>query len=301
MVGIKIGHVKISHNPRTVSLFIPKSKTDQRERGVSRTLKCNCTADCDVFCAWGLALKLLASLESNDPTKIVFPDNRDVKMKKSAMVRSWQKYLNNEMSGHSARRSGAMGHARRGMSVTNISFLGRWKSAAVFRYVEEALQFVPSNDHKISYESCVSKKEDNYQEVGSEVKFLEGKAAENSEKEREGSQRQVQPRTNVKITQEVKLEETEELYAIAPGRNRSRMAHWVSKAAWGADLDSWATACGWRFARRCEKVQLVVKVPNKAQRCQKCESIKKLRDDVKGGATLAQMLAKSFGSNPTSK
>ena len=297
VVGIKIGHVKISHNPRTVSMFIPKSKTDQRERGVSRTLRCSCTTDCDAFCAWGLALKLLASLESNNQSKIVFPDNRDAKMKKSAVVRSWQKYLNKEMSGHSARRSGAMGHARRGMSVANISFLGRWKSAAVFRYVEEALQFVPSNDHKISYESCVSKKEDNYQEVGSEVKFLENKAVEDRGKESEGSQKQVHSRTNFKITQE----ETEELYAIAPGRNRTRMAHWVSRAAWGADLDSWATACGWRFARRCEKVQLVVKIPNKALMCQKCEGIKKLRDDVKGGATLAQMLAKSFGCDPTSK
>ncbi len=138
VVGVKIGHVSISHNPRTVSLLIPKSKPDQRERGVSRTLRCCCATDCEAFCAWGLALKL-----PNDPTRFIFSDNRGVKMKKAALVRSWQKYLNGNMTGHSVRRSGAMGHARRGMSVTNISFLGRWKSAAVFRYVEEALQFVP--------------------------------------------------------------------------------------------------------------------------------------------------------------
>lgn len=38
-VRVKVSHVKLSHNPRIVTLFIPKSKMDQRERGVSRTLK----------------------------------------------------------------------------------------------------------------------------------------------------------------------------------------------------------------------------------------------------------------------
>ena len=301
VVVVKIGHVSISHSPRTVSLFIPRSKTDQRERGVSRTLRCSCTADCEAFCAWGLALKLLASLETNDPTKFLFPDNRGFKVKKATLVRAWQKHLNSKMSGHSARRSGAMGHARRGTSVANISFLGRWKSSAVFRYVEEALQFVPSNDNKISYENCVSKNEDNYQAVGSEVKFLEGITKEVAKEAEDPKQKVVQPKSSVKITQEVKIEEADELFAIAPGRNRTRMVHWVSKAAWGADLDSWATACGWKFARRCEKVQLAVKAPGRAQRCQKCESIRRLRDDVKGGATLAQMLAKTFGANSSTK
>ncbi len=137
--------------------------------------------------------------------------------------------------------------------------------------------------------------------MGSETKFLEYMAKEDAEKAEVSKQKETQQKTNIKITQEVKLEEADELFAIAPGRNRTRMVHWVTRAAWGADLDSWATACGWKFARRCEKVQLPVKAPGKAQRCQKCESIRKLRDDVKGGATLAQMLAKTFGANNGTK
>jgi len=63
LVTVKRSHVRLSHNPRTVTLFIPKSKMDQRERGVSRTLQCSCEKDCSPFCAWGLAFKLLAEPE----------------------------------------------------------------------------------------------------------------------------------------------------------------------------------------------------------------------------------------------
>jgi len=188
-----------------------------------------------------------------------------------------------------------MGYARRGMSLTSISFLGRWKSTAVFRYVEEALQFVPSNENKISFEDCTSKREDVYRELVSETKFMEdlGKEKDHPKKRKP----EAQPKMEVKVVQEMKVEDAEELFALAPSRSQGRIAHRVTKAAWGADLDTWATACGWRFARRCEKVTLVTKVPGKAHLCQKCETIRKGRDVVSGGATLAQMLARTFGSN----
>ena len=295
LVVVKRCHVRVSHQPRTVTLFIPKSKMDQRERGVSRTLRCSCERDCSPFCAWGLALKLLAEPEKGNKSGYLFPNTKGEKVKKSAMVSSWQKWLNPVMTGHSARRSGAMEYARRGMPLTSISFLGRWKSTAVFRYVEEALQFVPSNENKISFEDCTSKREDAYQELVSETKFMEdlGKGKDNPRKRKP----EPQPKMEVKVVQEMKVEDAEELFALAPSRSQGRIAHWVTKAAWGADLDTWATACGWKFARRCEKVTLVTKVPGKAHLCQKCEAIKKGRDVVSGGATWAQMLARTFGSN----
>lgn len=295
LVVVKRCHVRVSHQPRTVTLFIPKSKMDQRERGVSRTLQCSCEKDCSPFCAWGLALKLLSEPEKGKKSGYLFPNTRGEKVKKSTMVSSWQKWLNPVMTGHSARRSGAMEYARRGMPLTSISFLGRWKPTAVFRYVEEALQFVPSNENKISFEDCTSRREDVYQELVSETKFMEdlGKGKDNPKKRKPDAQ----PKMEVKVAQEMKVEDVDELFALAPSRSQGRIAHCVTKAAWGADLDTWATACGWKFARRCEKVTLVTKVPGKAHLCQKCEAIKKGRDVVSGGATLAQMLARTFGSN----
>jgi hypothetical protein len=38
-----------------------------------------------------------------------------------------------------------MYYTRKGMDVQDISFLGRWRSSAVFRYMEEALQERPMN------------------------------------------------------------------------------------------------------------------------------------------------------------
>lgn len=44
--GVKVGHVKINHVEKTVKLWIPKSKMDQRALGVSRTLGCECKDKC---------------------------------------------------------------------------------------------------------------------------------------------------------------------------------------------------------------------------------------------------------------
>ena len=294
-VRVKFSHVKLTHNPRVVTLFIPKSKMDQRERGVSRTLKCNCMGECHTFCGWGLALQILSKSEVNSQKKWLFTNVKGDALSKSSMVSSWQRTLCQKMTGHSARRSGAMGHARRGMSLTNISFLGRWKSTAVFRYVEEALQFMPPNEDKVSFEDCTSKREDKYRELVTETKFMENLGPKNQGNKKRKSEDE--SKASVKVVQELRVEEAKELYAIAPTRNQGRIAHWVSKAAWGTDLDTWATSCGWRFARRCEKVTLMTEIPKNAHVCQKCEGIRKSRDVVKGGVTLAQMLAKTFGAN----
>ena len=60
-------------------------------------------------------------------------------------MKSWIDHIDQEITGHSARRSGAMYYTRQGLGIQEISVLGRWKSSAVFRYVEEALEEVPMN------------------------------------------------------------------------------------------------------------------------------------------------------------
>ena len=51
------------------------------------------------------------------------------------------------MTGHSARRSGAVEYVRKGLPLQALSFLGRWKSGVVLNYAEEALQEVPIETH----------------------------------------------------------------------------------------------------------------------------------------------------------
>ena len=301
---VLVKHVSLKHSPRHVTLFIPVSKMDQKAKGVSRTLQCCGLKECHRWCAWGLALKTLAAHKTGKPGDALFPLVNGRKPKKSGMVRNWQKFLSKEMGGHSARRSGAMAHARAGMNVTCISYLGRWRSTAVFRYVEEALQFLPSNS------ASTKEKAENYAdgdktahgECISSEQFLRSQASDPSDskvgKTIEVKKKEINNNTYVN---EVKIGEVEHVYAVAPKRGGGRIAHSVSRAAWGMDLDSWSTACGWRFAKRFEKVQLMTDIPAKAHKCSKCESILKGRDFVMGGLTLAQMLSNQFSNARKSK
>lgn len=49
------------------------------------------------------------------------------------------------MTGHSTRRSGALQYIRKGWSVSQVAFLGRWKSNIILQYADEALQSIPVN------------------------------------------------------------------------------------------------------------------------------------------------------------
>ena len=293
---VLVRHVSLKHSPRHATLFIPVSKMDQKARGVSRTLQCCGLKECHRWCAWGLALKTLAAHKTGKPSDAMFPLVNGRKPKKSGMVRNWQKFLSKEMGGHSARRSGAMAHARVGMSVTCISYLGRWRSTAVFRYVEEALQFLPSNSahSKGNTEGHTTGEEGTHGGCISAEQFMRCQATESTKSTKKEIVEVKKKEVNNTYVNEVKINELEQVYAVAPKRGGGRIAHWVSRAAWGMDLDSWSTSCGWRFAKRFEKVQLMTDIPMKAYKCSKCESIMKGRDYVMGGLTLAQMLSNQF-------
>lgn len=76
---------------------------------------------------------------------------------KAQMVSGWSRDVCDKITGHSARRSGAMHYTREGLDVATISFLGRWRSSAVLRYIEEALSQMPINIKKTAGEAANSK------------------------------------------------------------------------------------------------------------------------------------------------
>ena len=118
---------------------------DQSAHGVKRTLKCCGNSSCLRLCPWSLAIRVLSDHASPSETTPLFPDKDGTRIQKVKMVKSWMDNINEELTGHSARRSGAMWYARKGLPVHEIGLLGRWKSSAVFRYIEEALQEIPLN------------------------------------------------------------------------------------------------------------------------------------------------------------
>ena len=72
-------------------------------------------------------------------------DNYEGVKSTRSMTQAWKSKLKEEMSGHSARRSGAMMYVRAGLPIQEVAFLGRWKSNVVLNYAEEALEEVPAN------------------------------------------------------------------------------------------------------------------------------------------------------------
>ena len=311
---LRMGDVTVDWEAKTVALKIRKSKTDQAAKGATRTLACCGRQDCTRECPFSLAVMTLAEKPHGKITDFLFSIQGRGKRDRAHTAKCWSKYLDQGLTGHSARRSGAMYYTRKGMDVQDISFLGRWKSSAVFRYMEEALQERPMNARLRDVTEDEAKLS-----VVNHVQSLErwtAALAENKPK----SPRTPAARSPSPVGQDNKENETrvdgilaprtpapapstpcpvripedpEDLqhWATSQTRGKKKVTHLVTKAAWQTDLNEWATACGWHFAQRAVKVTLSKIPPVSAHRCMKCEKVRELRDKVPGGAGLAQLMS----------
>ena len=122
------------------------SKTDQEAKGIQRVLQCQCKSFiCSSSCPFKVADDLLAKLRAKglDPSGLCW-NRRRQRATKSQIVATWSKIYGTKVTGHSPRRSGTMRYLREGWSIAQISYLGRWKSAVVYKYAEEALAELPA-------------------------------------------------------------------------------------------------------------------------------------------------------------
>ena len=67
------------------------------------------------------------------------------KASKSQLVNAWKALFGSSVTGHSARRSGALQYIRQGWAISQVAFLGRWKSQGIYNYAQEALESMPVN------------------------------------------------------------------------------------------------------------------------------------------------------------
>ena len=264
---------------RVVKHFIPKSKTDQRCLGTWRTLKCCGRPSCDRLCPFSLAVDALNDMKCNDGKAPLFPDEKGNRVSKVHMVTAWAHALDPEMSGHSARRSGAMAYARAGVSVHYIQFLGRWKSSAVFRYIEEAMMEVPLN---IDRETKDTEVKPIIAETTREKKALRPKARAAPKGPQDTEMQSASP-----VKPLVENTTNEEVYAVSNTRGKWTK-HWVGQAAWGIPLDQWNTLCGWNFAKKNVKVELTKRPSRATVACKKCQKVIQERDGVKRAREWAQ-------------
>lgn len=123
-------------------------KTDQEGATISRVLQCQCDdSSCGLRCPYDNAMQLVSSAfdsKGGEPNAIA-TTIKGKEASKHMILKSWQRLFGKEVTGHSTRRSGALQYIRKGWSISQVAFLGRWRSNIILQYADEALQSIPVN------------------------------------------------------------------------------------------------------------------------------------------------------------
>lgn len=134
---------------RTVSLVLRESKMDQSAKGITRTLQCLCRDGCDLRCPYAVLEVLVnhAMLRGAPDSHLAITAEVQ-QATKAEVVKAWRRLYGSNVTGHSARRSGALQYIRKGWAISQVAFLGRWKSNVILEYAQEALESMAVNGDK---------------------------------------------------------------------------------------------------------------------------------------------------------
>ena len=147
LASLTTDDVKFDSVNRLVTLFWRESKKDSEGFGLARTLQCVCTAGCDLRCPYSVLETLANYATLKGAQKGCLALNKKGKQaSKSELVKDWQRLYGPAVTGHSARRSGALQYIRRGWAVSQVGYLGRWKSNVIMEYAQEALESLAINN-----------------------------------------------------------------------------------------------------------------------------------------------------------
>ena len=142
--------VHFDQKKKMVTMVLRRSKTDTEAKGTTRVLQCTCNDVCGWECpyeaTWRLAHgrgeKTKAQLLENGP---LVTSVQGKKVRKCDIVNAWKSLYGEEVSGHSPRRTGALQYIRAGWAISQVAYLGRWKSQVIYEYAREALESIPVN------------------------------------------------------------------------------------------------------------------------------------------------------------
>lgn len=285
-------NVRFEDKNRLVTLVWNESKGDQEGASISRTLQCLCLGACDMACPYAVLEVLVnqACLRGNEGAALSVCSNGD-RATKAQLVADWRNLFGSTITGHSTRRSGALQYIRDGWSVSQVAFLGRWKSSVILEYAKEALQSIPLNaDKKLfgnselhqtsqtdedKHEGRASFQPSNLELVGklkTEIdSFMNGTKADTTE-------------LTTKVRQlETKFENYTKFLPPLVISNRASVVHRNNKVFLCSPSYMWRTQCGWNYYNSDYEFSedLGMKVT-----CQKC-STSALQQRGKGADVLA--------------
>ena len=128
-----------------MTFTLPVSKGDQEAAEVKRVLQCLCEHNvCLLSCPFYTAVRLIDRMVALGLNRAC--TNRKKKAaSKAQLVEDWRILCGTKVSGHSARRTGALRYIRRGWAIPQVAYLGRWKSSVIYEYAAEALESLPVN------------------------------------------------------------------------------------------------------------------------------------------------------------
>ena len=145
--NLRTEDIKFDCANRMVTILWRESKKDTEGIGISRTLQCLCENGCDLKCPYAVLETLV-----NHPTLRGTPMGAIAIGKKGRLatkadiVHDWRKLYGKDVTGHSTRRSGALQYIRKGWAVSQVGYLGRWKSNIIMEYAQEALESMAVNN-----------------------------------------------------------------------------------------------------------------------------------------------------------
>ena len=148
IAALTVDNLSFNRSLKTVTLTWFECKTDQEGFQVTRVLQCQCDgSSCGLRCPYDNAMQLVKSaheVDQEEPKSLaVTKGNKPAS--KHLVLKAWRTLFGKDISGHSTRRSGALQYIRRGWSISQVAFLGRWKSNIILQYADEALQSIPVN------------------------------------------------------------------------------------------------------------------------------------------------------------
>ena len=148
IAALTVDNLSFNRSLKTVTLTWFECKTDQEGFQITRVLQCQCEgSSCGLRCPYDNAMQLVKSaheVDQGEPRSLaVTKGNKPAS--KHLVLKAWRALFGKDISGHSTRRSGALQYIRRGWSISQVAFLGRWKSNIILQYADEALQSIPVN------------------------------------------------------------------------------------------------------------------------------------------------------------
>ena len=268
---------------RTVTLTWFECKTDQEGATISRVLQCQCDdSSCGLRCPYDNAMQLVSSAfdsKGGEPNAIA-TTIKGKEASKHMILKSWQQLFGKEVTGHSTRRSGALQYIRKGWSISQVAFLGRWRSNIILQYADEALQSIPVNasanfnlekkDNAVVMQASIPTDTVIQQEIVLELK-------EEIRRLKSGS---TSVERRLKELQEKEIESDKPDPHILPGRItslKSNVVHQNITLLLCTPPHTWRTLCGWHYYNSAYSFS----GQSEDVTCQKCINIAQGKEDEK--------------------